>query len=59
MKEVERMLCTECGPRKLVAAGLKYSRKPGKDGIARCDFCDGGKNSRERVCKCYGIRIGR
>ena len=54
MRLVERMICTDCGPRKLEKAKMRYSRKPGKDNVAECAFCH-----RERVCKCYQIAIGR
>ena len=50
MKQFERMLCQDCGPGKLIRAGMTWSRKPGGDDIARCAFC-----GQERPCKCYVI----
>lgn len=54
MRLVERMLCNDCGPRKLINAQMTYKRSPGKDDCAECAFCH-----RERPCKCYQIAIGR
>lgn len=54
MRLVDRMLCTDCGPRKLIEAELRYKRSPGKDEFAECAFCH-----RNRLCKCYQIAIGR
>ncbi len=54
MRLVERLICTDCGPRKLQQAEMHYKRQPGKDDTAVCAFCH-----KERVCKCYQIAIGR
>ena len=54
MRIVERLLCPECGPRKLIDAGMRYKRSLGGDDFAECAFCH-----RERLCKCYLIAIGR
>lgn len=54
MITVERMICTECAPRKLIKAQMKfYSRAPGKDDVAECSFCH-----RIRYCKCWRFQIG-
>lgn len=54
MKLVDRMLCTDCAPRKLLEAEMSFKRLPGKDDFAECAFCH-----RQRPCKCYQIAIGR
>ena len=50
MKIRERMLCSECAPRKLLQAEMTYKRSPGRDDVAACAFC-----GRIRPCKCYQI----
>lgn len=50
MRIHERLLCSECAPRKLREAEMTFRRSPGKDDVAVCAFCH-----RERPCKCYQI----
>lgn len=52
MKMVERLLCSRCGPKKLIQAEMTFKRSPGKDDVGVCAFCH-----RETACKCYVIAI--
>ena len=54
MRIVERMVCGECGPRKMKTAQLIFKPAPGKEDVTECAFCH-----RIRYCKCWAIRIGR
>ncbi len=54
MRLVERLLCSDCAPRKLIMAEMHYKRSPGKDEFAECAFCH-----EKHACKCYQIAIGR
>lgn len=50
MKVHDRMLCTDCAPRKLREAEMSFRRSPGRDDLAVCAFC-----GRVSPCKCYQI----
>lgn len=51
--KVERMICCECGPRKLRGAQLIYREIPEKADVTECAFC-----GKIRYCRCWQIRIG-
>ena len=51
---VKRQLCSECAPRKLIAAEMTYRRRAAFDEPGKCAFC-----GHEGVLKCYEIMIGR